>query len=302
MDMNINQLRSFYAAAEEGNVIKAAKKLMLSRPILTSHVKRLEETIGLKLLVQEGNSLHLTRDGQAVYKRVSRVFREIHETEAYLRHISNHKVAALRIGCPEMLTYERIQGIVKEFQNSHQGVTITINHGKDAAMIKSVEDGKNDMALIRYRPDRCSLVLEVIDECELVLVASPFTEYVTNRDISVKSLAGLPFIAIKEGFAVREVMNSYFRRFDIKPLIVQECSNVLLLKELVRRDGGVAFIERQLVEEELDKYLLKEIVIIEGSPIMEIALGYPGPREISAPARTFVHHLQQMKELHQPIA
>jgi hypothetical protein len=111
--------------------------------------------------------------------------------------------------------------------------------------------------------------------------------------MGVCDLARVPFIPVRESSVVREAVLEYLRKFKISPKVALECSSHALLKEFVRRDNGVAFIERCVVEEELDQCLLKEVRITEGSPTIAVAIGYLNRRELSPPARTFLRLLTQ---------
>jgi DNA-binding transcriptional LysR family regulator len=245
--------------------------------------------------VCEGNTVSLTREGQTVFKRVSKIFREIDETESLLQRISSQKGGELQIGCPETPELHLLQGLIAEFKKSYPDIRIVVNHGRDTAMAKSVEDGRNDLAVIRYKPSNCRLKMKMIGKEELVLIASPSSVHLAGNEVRVNDLAQIPFIALKEGFAVREVVLEYLGKFGISPRVTAECSTIALLKELVRRDNGVAFIEKSAVEEELGQDFFKQVHIAEGSPTIGVAIGYPHPREISPPARAFVRFLQTAK-------
>lgn len=62
--MEIRLLRYFWAVAQEGNVSRAAARLLnITQPTLSRQIKELEETIGAPLFHREKNRLSLTKDG-----------------------------------------------------------------------------------------------------------------------------------------------------------------------------------------------------------------------------------------------
>ena len=77
MNLNVNQLRYFNAAAKFGSITKAAAELCVSPAAVTLQVKNLEETTGVKLLVRSGNTMHLTDAGSKIYERVSPIFEQL---------------------------------------------------------------------------------------------------------------------------------------------------------------------------------------------------------------------------------
>ncbi|OPY62111.1 MAG: HTH-type transcriptional activator CmpR [Syntrophorhabdaceae bacterium PtaU1.Bin034] len=283
-------------AAKEGSVSKAAKRLMLSQPLLTNHVKSLEEAIGVRLMVYESDSIRLTRAGQAVLRKASRIFHEIDETESLLEQISSKKGAELRIGCPDIPGSCLVPRLIAEFEQSYPNIRITVNRGKDISMAKSVESGRNDLAVMRFRPANCRLKMKLVEKDELVLIASPWSIHVPGGEIQVRDLSQVPLISLKEGSAVREVVLQYMWKFMVTPKVNIESPSVALLKEFVRRDDGLAFVERSVVQAELDQHLLKEICITDGSPTITLAIGYPSGGEVSPPARAFLRLVAQSRK------
>ncbi len=69
--MELTQLRYFKAAAEESNFTRAAQKLSISQPALSKAVQHLENEIGLKLFVRDGNKIALNRYGQVFLEEVN---------------------------------------------------------------------------------------------------------------------------------------------------------------------------------------------------------------------------------------
>ena len=145
MIVNMNQLRSFYTAAKLNSIAKAAQALMVTPPAITQHIKRFEESIGIRLLVREAHSIRLTSTGEGVMQRAEKIFQEIHEMEGYLEDISAGKSGDLRVGCPEA-PLQHLAPLIEAFRKSHPGVKIILDQGTNAEMVKSIVDHRNELA------------------------------------------------------------------------------------------------------------------------------------------------------------
>lgn len=288
MELNLNHLRSFYVAVTEGSVSAALDSLTVTQPVFAGHLKSLERAVGVRLVVYDGDSLRLTQTGESVFRKASRVFKEVRETEALLEEISLRKGTELKIGCPEVLESLLPPRLISDFEKLCPGVRVLLTGGRETTLTRSVEDGRNDLALIRYRPRDCRLKTRVIGREELMLVASPSSTMSSKTEISVRELADKPLVVMKEGFAVREVVFDYLQRHNVSPNVASECSSNALLKELVGRDKGIGFVETSVVQSELDQCFLKEVRIAEGPPRITIEIAYPHRREISPAARAFL--------------
>jgi DNA-binding transcriptional LysR family regulator len=296
MILNMNQLRAFFAAAKSGSITKAADTLMVTPPAITMQIKQLEETVGIRLLVRDGNGICLTKTGKEVFARAEKIFHEIHEMEGFFEDISTSKSGELRIGCPET-PLRRLIPLITEFKKTYPIIRVILDQGSNAEMVKSIGDHRNELAIIRYRPNNSRLKTKVIWTEEVVLIAAPKSIHLSNSEISVMQLSVIPLIFRREGSAVREVVLEYFRKFKINPYIAMEAGSIVVLKEFVIQDSGLAFVERDAIEEELKNGSLKSVHIFEGSPTIEFGIGYRNRKDLSPPAWAFLRLLEKSVSL-----
>ncbi len=292
----MNQLRSFYTAASLKSISGAAQALMVTPPAITIQVKQLEESIGIRLLVRDGNSIRLTDAGTSVFKRAEKIFQEIHDMEGFLEDMATGRSGELRIGCPE-IPLKRLMPMIETFRTTYPGIRIILDQGVNADMVKSVEEHRNELAVVRHRPSTSRLKVKVIWKDEVVLVRSPKSVHVSASEISVTQLPDIPLILRREGSAVREVVLEYLRKFRVSPMIVMESASINLLKEFVGQDTGIAFVERDAVSEELQNGTLRTVRILEGSPEIEFGIGYRSRKDLSPPAWAFLRLLDKSVHL-----
>lgn len=72
--MNLHALRLFYYVAETGSVTKAAARLNISQPAVTSQIKKFEKDLGLPLFNPSGRGISLTSFGTELAKQAGNLF------------------------------------------------------------------------------------------------------------------------------------------------------------------------------------------------------------------------------------
>jgi len=72
--INLNQLRAFHQAAKHMNFSTAAKKLFITQPAVTAHLKLFEDHLEFKLFKKKGGKLNLTEEGKTIYKYSQKKF------------------------------------------------------------------------------------------------------------------------------------------------------------------------------------------------------------------------------------
>lgn len=296
MILNINQLRSFYMAAKFRSISKAAQVLMVTPPAICMQIKQLEETANVRLLVRDGNTIRLTETGVLVFNKAELIFHEIHEIEGLLEDMSTGKSGELRVGCPE-LPLKLLMPLIMAFQKTYPGIRVILDRGSNAEMVKSIEDRRNELAVVQYKPSDSRLKIKVIGKEKVVLVASPKSVHLPGSEISVRQLSEIPLVLRQEGSALRGIVLEYLRKFKVTPLIAMESGSISLLKEFVRQDNGVGFLELDAIDEEVKNGSLKTVQILEGSPEIEFGIGYRNRKYLSPPAWAFLRLLDKSKNL-----
>lgn len=75
--MRLDQLRYFVEAAQCGSISAAARKTRLAQPAFSSHIKMLEQDLGVALFQRSVKGIYLTEAGQRLYDRALSLFRHV---------------------------------------------------------------------------------------------------------------------------------------------------------------------------------------------------------------------------------
>ena len=294
MILNINQLRAFYTAAELRSVTKAAQELMVTPPAVSMQIKQLEETLGLRLMFRDGNSIRLTEVGDTVYRQAETVFSRIREMENYLEDISTAKSGALKMGCPQTPAKHIMPRLIAKFNEAYPGIKIILDLGSTSTLVDNILKHKNELAFVRHRPEEKRYKVKVIGSEDVLLMAAAGGRHLPVDEISITHLPELPLIVPKAGSGMREVVFEYLDRFMIEPKVVMESASVDAIKEFIRQDIGVSFLERYAVQEELNAGVFKSIRVLEGLPRIRFGIGYLQRKNLSPAAWAFLRLLDKV--------
>lgn len=72
--LNYHHLMYFWTVAREGTIARAAEKLHLGQPAISTQIKQLETALGVSLFQKSGRTLELTEMGQTVYRYADEIF------------------------------------------------------------------------------------------------------------------------------------------------------------------------------------------------------------------------------------
>jgi DNA-binding transcriptional LysR family regulator len=295
MALNVNQLRSFYVAAKWKSITKAAEELMVTPAAVTSQVKQLEESLGLRLLFRSGNLMRVTDSGAAVFAKIRKVFEDLDHLELFIEDISKGKSGELRIGCSETAAMDVMPKLITAFQSHYPGIKVIVDRGTTSEMVKSVLDHKNELVVARYRPDDKRLKMRLMGRKEISFIAAYKSARLPRDRISIAALNKVPLIAPIKGSATREIIDEELKKFKVSPRVVIETASFALTKKLVQQDEGIGFLCRDEIGDELLKKRLREIRLLECSPSIEYGIGYLNRKNLSEASLAFIRMIDRSK-------
>jgi DNA-binding transcriptional LysR family regulator len=77
MDLNMRQVRAFVSVAHLKSFTRAAALLHISQPALTVQLRKLGETLGIRLLDRNSRTVDITRLGRELLPVFQRILREL---------------------------------------------------------------------------------------------------------------------------------------------------------------------------------------------------------------------------------
>ena len=96
--MELRQLSYFVAVAEELHFGRAAMRVNIAQPALSTQVQALEKSLGVQLLLRSTRRVELTRAGEVFYDRCVRMLSDLELSAEMARSVAGKTVREIRIG------------------------------------------------------------------------------------------------------------------------------------------------------------------------------------------------------------
>lgn len=174
--MKLDGITTFVAVAEAGSISGAARRLRLSKSVVSDRLVELERSLGVRLVHRSTRRLSLTEDGITFRDRASRIAHEVEEARAEMAQRSGALVGPLRISAPVTFGRMHLGPAVYPFLAKHPGIELTLD--LDDRRIDLSAEGYD--AVVRHGPLMDSrLVAWRLAPSRRVLVASP--EYLARH-------------------------------------------------------------------------------------------------------------------------
>jgi DNA-binding transcriptional LysR family regulator len=272
-DLQLDWLRAFVAVVDAGSLSAAAPLIHRSQSAVSVQLMKLEQALGLPVLLRGPRRLELTPSGLELLGYARRMLALHHETLDALR--GPQLSGRVRLGVPDDYAGSYLTPLLRGFANRHAGVEIELVCEQSTALIPKVQRDELDLAIVsRDRPSRGTLLARE----PLVWVGAPQHE-AWRRD-------PLPIAAYESGSLARRDALAALTRRRRRHRIVYNSSSLA---------GQLAAVESGLAVAALTRCSVPPGVLILGDkhglpplPSMEVA-AFRSKASLRAPAVSALH-------------
>jgi DNA-binding transcriptional LysR family regulator len=247
-----NSQKYFLIVAEELNICRAAKKIFISQQCLSNHIKRLEESYGLKLF-QRKPRLVLTEAG----KRLARTLRQIQILENTLENdlseIGGENKGLLRVGMHSSRAGTILPLILPKYRSLYPQVELSIYSNVGREMEQMLFQGQLDLFVANHPApaDGTSSILLMDEQVYLVISDNILQEYFPNKypqckqdfkkGIDIADFREVPFITAMESSNLRLFIDEYFISRGIRPRTAIQTNITEMHYQFSSLDYGASF-------------------------------------------------------------
>jgi len=242
--MELRQLRYFVTVVEEANFTRAAARLHLAQPGLSTQIRQLERELGQPLLDRSGRSITLTAAGAAVLPHARAALEATQQISQTVDEFTGLVRGHVRVGLISGAATEEFDAarVLTTFHHDHPQVRISLTEDTTDRMLTAVARGELDIALIGLsgEPDPALSMDIVLDIPINAVVAVDNTEF--GNQIPLSDLRDRPLICLTRGTGIRGVLEHACSAAGFEPRIEFEAAAPALLIRLAAGGLGIAIV------------------------------------------------------------
>ena len=198
--MNFRQLRTYVEVVRQGSLSEAARALGLSQPGVSKQIRRLEEELGLPLLVRdERGVVSLTVAGQVFLRYAEDTLRAHQAMRQQLQQLQEELTGSLFLAASTTPGECILPRLLAAFRTRfpHVEARLTIANSREVA--DRVSAGEFDLGFIGAPIERPHLTLEPFVTDEIVLAVPPDHPFARRESITWEELKEQPLILREAG-------------------------------------------------------------------------------------------------------
>jgi DNA-binding transcriptional LysR family regulator len=194
MEFNLHQLKIFLCVARERSFSKAAAILRITQPSVSIQIKKLEESLEIKLFERLGRQIYLTHEGMAVLDHVKKLIDIIADLSTDLKEFKTARRGQLSAGCSRVPSATMVPLAVAEFKGRYPETEISIKTGRPYEVEQWILANDVDLGVIEGDPSSPLILKEPWFEDELVLVLPRGSRLLKKHQITLQEVVEEPFL------------------------------------------------------------------------------------------------------------
>jgi DNA-binding transcriptional LysR family regulator len=146
--MDLRQLRYLTTVVNERSVSRAADRLSMTQPPLSTAIAQLERELGIPLLERHPRGVEPTEAGRYLVERAAEVFDLLDEAEATVRAVGTGRAGRLAIATSPGPGVTLLPGLLRLFDGSSPDARVEVLDAAEPVALDLVRQGGVDVALV----------------------------------------------------------------------------------------------------------------------------------------------------------
>lgn len=247
--MDIRELRTFMHVVRAGSFSRAAAELYIAQPALSRQIAKLEDEIGVALLVRYGRGVRLTAAGARLLERAEMISHLVSETGELVRASEDEERGHIAIGLPPALSLLVGPQLISAFRKRWPRVSLHVREGLSSYLQEWVMDRRVDLAVVYNQPLLDAVDVQPLFSEPMVLVG-PVEPTHAARPWRIAELGAIPLILPALPHSNRCLIEQVALQSGVRLRVDLEVDSVALTKKLIAAGLGYSILTSAAIQAE----------------------------------------------------
>jgi LysR family nitrogen assimilation transcriptional regulator len=252
--MDLKHIETFLCVFEECNITRAASRLNIVQPAVSTQVRHLESELGISLFERSTRGLAPTPAGRALYCLFNPVVNDFRAAEKQAMQLSGKAIEDIRIGLSPYVSDVVLSAALHDLRYKFPNVKVHVEEQYSPTLIDRVSAGDLDLALTSLCAVGPNVTSVEIFEEELVFVERAVQPDTQPSTVKLSDLAVRGFALPKPRLGYRQVLDDAVEAAGLKLAVKLEITSSAPLLEFVAH-GELASVVPKITAMRAAKHL-----------------------------------------------
>ncbi|MGI9464705.1 MAG: LysR substrate-binding domain-containing protein [Aestuariivirgaceae bacterium] len=247
----LRQFEYLVALSRELHFRRAAERVNVTQPTLSSQIQELERKLNAPLVERGPTSVMLTPLGRESAGRARRILSDVQDIVDLAASSQHGFEGTIRLGVPPTLGPYLLPHIVPELHAIYPNLKLYVQEGKPFDLQMDLQAGNFDLVVSPLPINHSDLEVERLFREPLQVVAAPDHPLALKEYIERADLAGQKVLAMEKGHHLHDQVVQLCSDFDAVLLRDYEGTSLDTLRLMVGMGVGLAFLPALYVLSEI---------------------------------------------------
>lgn len=240
--MDLRSLEYFVAVADEGSFTRAAARLYVTQPTISSAIQSLERELGEQLFDRLPRGIALSDGGRVLLPHARKCLAAVDDAKSEFSARAGLLRGELRLGSGGGVEHSLVPDLLGAFHEKYSGIDVELTEATSIPLLTLVEQGRLHAAVIARPPGALpdgiasspmftDRLVAVFDSTAFALAAGP---------VALEALAGRPVITYPATSALRAALESAAAEQALTIPVRYAANDARLQVALARQRVGIA--------------------------------------------------------------
>ena len=220
--VKLEWLRSFLAIVDTGGFTKAAKKLKMSQPAVSTHIPELEKNLGAQLFEKLGSRNRMTATGEVIVGEARAILQGVRHLRVMAQESETGVGGLLTVGASTTPGNYVLPRVLAEFERRFPAVRTKLVIGNSTRILERLVANEVELGAVGIQPSGDDFVSRPLADDELVVFAPAASPLSRRRgEIPLADLADQRFILRESDSATRRLTESWLTSRKFSPTVME---------------------------------------------------------------------------------
>ncbi|CEN93543.1 LysR family transcriptional regulator [Paraclostridium sordellii] len=256
------RLKTFIDLCETKSYTKTAKRLCITQPAVSQHIKYIESKYNIKLFDYIGKNLTLTKLGQDFLNNILKLKTMSLSIENNLKN-SKCISKSLSFGATRSIGEFVMPNIIKNYLKDCPNANLSMVVDNTKTLLDMLKKGVLEFCFIEGHFNKADYETHLFSYEDFIFIASPKNHLAKKSNLSIEDLFRENLILREQGSGSRDIFELwlYEQNYSNKNFnSLLQVGNINLIKDLVKNNFGISIIYKVAVMDELEK---NELIMLD---------------------------------------
>jgi len=240
--MNIREMSYVVAVADLRNFSQAAEQCNVSQPTLSTQIKKLEESLAIKIFERSNKRVMITEEGRNIIQSARRILQEVETIKEIAESARNPFAGKFRLGAFPTLSTYIFPGIVPQIKLLMPDLRLILVEEKTAVLIDKLHKGEIDAALLAMPVHEDFFEKKELFDDQFFLATPSGHPLLENSEIAMKELAKYRLLLLEEGHCLRDNALEICQQHNIPEEQEFRATGLETLRQMVMAGTGITLM------------------------------------------------------------